>query len=210
MKNVILFSYSGHAMVVCDILIKKGYLIKGYLEKKPKNDNPFGITWLGHESEPQVAELLYKINSFIAIGNNDAREKVQNFLEQKDMLEPINVIHPSAVISDASSMGVGILIAANVSINPLVNIGNGVICNTACIIEHECKIGAFAHIAPGAVLAGNVTIGDCSFIGANSVIKQGITIGRNVTVGAGSVVIRDIPDNVTVVGNPARIIKQNL
>jgi acetyltransferase-like isoleucine patch superfamily enzyme len=57
------------------------------------------------------------------------------------------------------------------------------------------------------VLCVNVSVGENSFIGAKSVIKENISIGNNVTVGAGSVVIRDIPDNVKVAGNPARIIK---
>ena len=53
----------------------------------------------------------------------------------------------------------------------------------------------FFHIAPGAVLSGNVVIGKGSFVGANSVIRQGVKIGCNVVVGAGSVVINDISDN---------------
>jgi len=53
-----------------------------------------------------------------------------------------------------------------------------------------------------------VKIGARSFIGANATIIPGITIGSNVTIGAGTIVIKDIPDDVTCVGNPARIIKQ--
>ena len=49
--------------------------------------------------------------------------------------------------------------------------------------------------------------GELSFIGIGTTIIQGIKIGRNVTIGAGSVVIKDIPDNVMVVGNPAKILK---
>ena len=60
------------------------------------------------------------------------------------------------------------------------------------------------HIAPGAVLAGNVIVQDGAFIGANSVVKQGVKIGRNSIVGAGSVVLGNIEANQVVVGNPAR------
>ncbi len=49
--------------------------------------------------------------------------------------------------------------------------------------------------------------GKLSFIGIGATIIQGITIGKNVTIGAGSVVIKDIPDNVIVVGNLAKIVK---
>jgi UDP-2-acetamido-3-amino-2,3-dideoxy-glucuronate N-acetyltransferase len=45
-------------------------------------------------------------------------------------------------------------------------------------------------------------------IGSNATILCGITIGENALVGAGAVVTKDVPENATVVGNPARIIKK--
>ncbi|MCF0116689.1 MAG: sugar O-acetyltransferase [Bacilli bacterium] len=53
-----------------------------------------------------------------------------------------------------------------------------------------------------------VRIGMNCWIGANAVILPGVTIGNNVVVGAGSIVTKDIPDNVVVVGNPARILRE--
>lgn len=55
--------------------------------------------------------------------------------------------------------------------------------------------------------AGKTEIGDNVFIGMNSIILMGTHIGNNVIVGAGSVVSGNIPDNVVVAGNPARIIR---
>ena len=51
------------------------------------------------------------------------------------------------------------------------------------------------------------TIGDNVSIGANVNIMGDITIGNNVEIGAGSVVVKDVPDNCIVAGNPARIIR---
>lgn len=47
-----------------------------------------------------------------------------------------------------------------------------------------------------------------AFICAGATIIPNLTIGRNVIVGAGSTVIRDVPDGVTVVGSPAKILRQ--
>ena len=49
-------------------------------------------------------------------------------------------------------------------------------------------------------------LGDNVNVGANVVVIGGIRIGNNVNIGAGAVVTKDVPDNCTVIGNPARII----
>jgi len=56
-------------------------------------------------------------------------------------------------------------------------------------------------------LAKPVTIGNNCWIGGQSTICPGVTIGDNVTIGAGSVVTKDIPSNVVIAGNPAKIIR---
>jgi maltose O-acetyltransferase len=53
-----------------------------------------------------------------------------------------------------------------------------------------------------------ITIGDNVWIGGSSIINPGVTIGNNVVVGSGSVVTKDVPDNVVVAGNPAKVIRQ--
>ncbi|WP_459481592.1 sugar O-acetyltransferase [Clostridium saccharoperbutylacetonicum] len=53
-----------------------------------------------------------------------------------------------------------------------------------------------------------ITIGDNVWVGGSVVINPGIHIGNNVVIGSGSVVTKDIPDNVIVVGNPAKVIRE--
>jgi sugar O-acyltransferase (sialic acid O-acetyltransferase NeuD family) len=202
-KPVAIVGYSGHAYVIIDILLSAGRLVTAYCDQEEKEFNPYHLAYLGKESE--VINKLKKFDFFACVGHNGIREKIHNNLSQF-LGNPINAIHPSAVISSSVKMGDGIMIAANATLNPLVELGRGVICNTSSSIDHECIIGDFTHIAPGVVLCGNVKVGRNTFIGANSVIRQGITIGNNVTIGAGTVVVKDVPDGVTVIGNPAKIL----
>jgi sugar O-acyltransferase (sialic acid O-acetyltransferase NeuD family) len=202
-KPVAIVGYSGHAYVIIDILLSAGRLVTAYCDQDEKEFNPYHLTYLGKETD--VINKLKKFDFFACVGHNGIREKIHNNLSQY-LGNPINAIHPSAVISASVKLSDGIMIAANATLNPLVEIGRGVICNTSTSIDHECIIGDFTHIAPGVVLCGNVTVGKNSFIGANSVIRQGINIGSNVIIGAGTVVVKDVPDGATVVGNPARSI----
>lgn len=201
---MIVIGYSGHSFVVCGILLAAGKEPSGYCDQEEKANNPFGLTYYGKESSAEGMEQIKKNGFFIAIGDNGIRKKIYDQLAVQQYY-PSNAVHPSAII-DASAVvdERGIMIAAGVLINPLAKIGNGAICNTGCVIEHECEVGEFAHIGPGAVLCGNVKVGSQTFIGAGAVIRQGIKIGNNAMVGAGSVVVRDVPDGTTVVGVPAK------
>jgi sugar O-acyltransferase (sialic acid O-acetyltransferase NeuD family) len=202
---MILIGYSGHAFVVYGIVTAAGKKITGYCDNEEKKYNPFVLQYFGKENSDAAVTAFKTEEFFIAIGDNAIREKIFNALSNKS-LHPANAIHPSAVIDGSVSIAAhGVMIAAHATINPLAKIGTGTICNTGCIIEHECVVGNFAHIAPGAVLCGNVKIGNNTFVGANAVIKQGIVIGNNVMIGAGAVVLKNVPDNVTVIGVPAQI-----
>jgi len=82
-----------------------------------------------------------------------------------------------------------------------------VIIGDRCDITHGCVILCHdASVQPTAV--ATTRIGNNVFIGVNSVVLCGRTIGDNSVVGAGSVVTTDVPPNVVVAGNPARIIRK--
>jgi sugar O-acyltransferase (sialic acid O-acetyltransferase NeuD family) len=201
-KNILL-GYSGHGYVVAEAAMKAGLSINCYAEKRKNKVNPLELEYLGYEGDEDFEGWDKGFGFILGVGNNKIRLKLGELILQKEE-HLLNVKHPSAEISDTTSIDVGSFVSSHVSINACSKIGKYVILNTNCVVEHECKIADGVHVAPGAVLAGNVTVGKGSFIGANAVIKEGITIGKNVIIGAGSTIIQDIPSGKKVVGNPGR------
>lgn len=202
-KEVVIIGYSGHGFVVADTAIHNSIKLNHYTEITESRINPFNLNYLGFEGNKNFKGWEKDYEYILGIGDNNLRRKIGDSVIAKNQ-KLINVIDNSANLSKISRIGIGVFISKNVCVNVLTEIDDYVILNTGCIIEHECKIGKASHIAPGAVLAGNVSVGENTFIGANSVIRQGIKIGNNVIVGAGSVIVKDIDDNLKIIGNPGR------
>ncbi len=114
-----------------------------------------------------------------------------------------SVVSDDAMIQQDVTMGDGVQVMPGAVIQPGAMIGENAIINTRASIDHDAIIYPHAHIAPGAVLCGDVRIGEQTHIGAGAVIIQGIRIGSNVVIGAGAVVTHHIPDNVLVRPSPS-------
>jgi acetyltransferase-like isoleucine patch superfamily enzyme len=87
------------------------------------------------------------------------------------------------------------------------SIGDSVILNTGCIIDHQTMIGEGSHICPGVRIAGRVKVEPGVFVGIGATVIPKVTLGCEAIIGAGAVVIEDVLPLATVVGVPARPIK---
>ena len=212
-KKVVGIGAGGHAKVILDILKNSQlYEIVGLLdfEELQKGKTVLDIPVIGgHNKLPDLyyEKVKHVFMAFASLG--DTKKNKIIFDEVVDLgFEVINVLHSTTIISDSVIMGSGNRIFAGTIINPDTELGNNVVINTGAIIDHDCKIGDHVQIAPGARLAGSVIVGEGSLIGIGTNIIQGIKIGKYSKIGAGAVVIKDVDDNVTVGGIPAKDLKQ--
>jgi len=192
-----LYGASGHAKVIIDILKNSKNSISAIFDDNKSIKQLLGL-------EVRSTEEINSNNIFIiSIGNNRIRKEISKKLENKFG----KAIHPNSVIDTTVKLEVGTVVMAGAVINSSSKIGKHCIVNTSANIDHDCVLGDFVHISPNATLCGNVIVEEGTHIGAGATIIPGIKIGKWVTVGAGSVIIKDVPDNVTVIGNPGKVIK---
>lgn len=208
-KKVVLIGGGGHCKVVISILKKlDNFGIAGIVDNYKAGSLISGVKIIGTDDDLRdiyKSGIHYALITVGSTKDNTKRYTLFNMAREIGYEFPV-IISPKAIVDNVRIDESTIVMPGSI-INIDSSIGKNSIINTGAIIEHDCKIGDHCHIAPGVHISGAVNIGELSFIGIGATIIQGIKIGKNVTIGAGSVVIKDIPDNVIVVGNPAKIIK---
>ncbi len=107
----------------------------------------------------------------------------------------------------------GVILEDNVEIGPCATVRRSALDDTIIMsgtkigslvnIGHNCIIGRNCILTCMIVTSGSSVIGNNVFMGVSSIVKNGVNIGNDVTIGQGAVVTKNVPDNVTFVGNPA-------
>lgn len=125
-------------------------------------------------------------------------------------------------IREDNVIGNGVSIGTNAVLEFGNRIGDGTRIHSGCFLE-MVTLGDFVFVGPHTVFTddphpmdcphykeclGGPMVEDLVKFGANCTILPGVRIGRNSLIGAGSVVAKDVPPDVVVAGNPAKIIKK--
>lgn len=206
-EDVIVIGAGGHAKVVIELLRQGGAGVAYCISNDSVQQECLGVPVLAGDAWLKTLRSEGYHRAFIAIGANRVRLSME-FILKKYQFELVNAISPYAIISPSVKMGVGVAVMAGAIINAEAVIGDLVIVNTGATVDHDCRIGRVAHIAPRCALAGEVTVGDGGFMGIGSCAKPSVTVGKWSSVGSGAVVINDIPDGVVAFGVPARPVRR--
>ena len=140
---------------------------------------------------------------------------VTNFISEKAKIGKNVSMWHFTYVGDDVEIGDNVKIGSLAHIDYNVKIGENTKIEGLAYIPPLSRIGKNAFIGPNAVLTNDpypmcdkmvgITIEDGAIIGAGAVIKAGVKVGKNSVVAMGAVVTKDVPDNVVVLGNPARV-----
>ena len=211
MAGLLLLGAGGHSRVVAETALATGRFSSiAFLDDRCSGlaQLPDQLGWpvIGPFSAALDPQIRHQFPAaLVAIGNAAVRLQWLPRLVAAGYEVPV-VVHPTAWLSPSAQLGIGSVVFAQAAIQAQAVIGSGGILNTGCSVDHDAQLGDGVHICPGARLAGEVQVGDRSWIGIGASVIQQIRIGADATVGAGAAVVRDLPDGVTAVGVPARVL----
>lgn len=212
MKDLIIFGASGFGREVLWLVERinakqPSWNILGFMDDNEtiNNSEINGYKVLG-----KTADIINYENAYFvcAVGASKVREKIiENLKRINPQVKFATLIDPSVEISNFVTIGDGTIICAHTIVTVNITIGSHVIINLDCTIGHDAILQDFVTLYPSVNISGITNIGRCSELGTGMQIIQGKKIGEYSIVGAGSVVVKDIPDNCTAVGSPAKPIK---
>ena len=157
------------------------------------------VSWLQRRSNVDV---------LLGLGDPCTRRHVAQGLKSFPGLSFPALVHPQAYVAADVPIGAGVIIYPGACIDPDVCIGNFVLVNKNATVGHDTVLGDFTTLAPGASVGGAVQAGEGVSIGIGAACRQGLQLGDWSVVGAGAGVVHDVRPGATVVGVPAREIKE--
>ena len=184
------------------------YELLGFLDDGPQY-NPDtkinGYPWLGDSN--WILEHKENVLCNCTVGDASTKARIQKRLtEQGVQFETI--IAPSAGIASHTTIGKGCVLYWNVGISVNCVIGDGVLLNDGVALGHDVVIGDYTSIMPGTRISGECIVGREVNIGGAAFVVPGKKVGDNARIAAGSIVFSNVRAGTTVLGNPAKRMRE--
>ena len=214
MSGLLILGAGGHAKVVAETAMACGVASSiAFLDDCCASPDtcPSVLGWpvIGPLALAQQAHIRSQFDAaVVAIGHAVTRLFWIEKLQLARYSLPV-LIHPTAWVSSSAQIGPASVVFALAAVQAQASIGKGAILNTCSSVDHDAQLSDAVHICPGSRLAGEVKVGARTWIGIGASVIHQVRIGSDVTVGAGAAVVCDLPDGVTAVGVPARVLSPN-
>ena len=213
MKNLVVYGVSNTVIVkLIEAINRKHnrFNLKGFIVRETEKNvkDVLGYPVLGTDriipeilAEDPTTYFFNHINFSVA-----EMKKADEILAQSGC-SLVSLVHPDIDMNHVVHAE-NCMLGDGTTVGPNVCIGKHLTCRGA-FISHDVTIGDYVYLSPGVTVCGKSVLKDGCDLGAGCTIIPYTKIGENTIVGAGAVVIKDLPDNVTAVGVPAKIIKHN-
>lgn len=207
MKDIVIIGAGGFGREVEWLIerinkINKEWNILGFVDDNIEKNMSVGNSKVIYNINDLI-NINRELNVVIAIGNAKIRKLLFDKLKNNININFPNLIDPSVIVENIN-IGKGNIICAGTIITVNVKIKDFTIINLDCTIGHDDIINEFVTIYPSVNVSGNVEIGEGTEVGTGTQIIQGKTICNNCVIGAGAVVVKNIEEEGTYVGVPAR------
>ncbi|HAY82362.1 MAG TPA: hypothetical protein DCY79_21350 [Planctomycetaceae bacterium] len=203
--KILILPPSEYGLACADVIEEiPGFQVAGFLEcldqqRVQEEFAGYPIHWIG-----DLARLRDSHGVVCAMGST-SRDQFVRKVESLGLRLPA-LCHPTSRVSARATIADGTFIDVNAVVAGYSTVARHARISRGAIIGHHTHIGEYASVQPGANIAGHCHVGDQAYIGMSAVIRDHVKIGCRSTVGAGAVVTKDVPNDVTVVGVPARIV----
>ena len=211
-KEIYVLGIGVSTFKLIDLANACGYIIKGLYhyndERTGQIDHHFSI--LG-SFDMLLSSDIKGMNFLLTMGDMRIRKVLSEKILAKGGIIP-TLIHPLAEISQfASISSFGVIIDSFTVIQADCEINEGVYICSHSMVCHQTNIEPYVFVAPHALIGARLKIHEFAIIGQNATLisTKVKEIGCNSVVGAGAVVTKPVSNNVTVAGNPAKVLKKN-
>lgn len=213
MKKIVLYGAGGFGKEVASIIEvinnnKPTYELLGFIddgEAFHKGVIINGYPWLG--GKKWLIENKEHVFCTCTIGNPNIKSQIQKELTEKGA-QFETIIALGSNVGPFTEIGKGCVFYGGVSISVNCIIGDGVLLNQYCNIGHDVIIGDYTTIMPSTGISGGCKIGKMVRIGGHAFIVPGRKIGDKSVIAAGSIVFTNVRQGTTVMGNPAKRMKE--
>lgn len=207
MKNLIIIGARGYGREVHDLAkqcsgYNTEYVLKGFLDDKSD-------ALAGFENYPEIISSVesYEIQEndvFVcALGSVKWKKHyVELILDNGGKF--INLIHPSVILNTNAIIGNGLIVFMNSNISNDCVIDDFVTIQGFVGLGHDTKLGKWSHLNAYCFTGGFVVLEEEVCLNTRATILPNVIVRKGATVGAASLVIRNVKENTTVFGVPAK------
>lgn len=200
---ILIYGAGGHAKSVMEIIIQQNkYILAGILDDNPAlaGSRVLNTVVIGTQSllpklfEKGISEVVNCVGGILDIS---IRVRIFELLKNAGYSFP-EIIHSRACIEQSAKISPGVQVFANAYVGAEALLEEKCMVNTNGVVSHDCIIGAYTHIAPGALLAGHVRVGEQTLVGMGVTTAIGVKIGSRVRIGNGAIILADVPDKMVI------------